>query len=328
MTKKIFKTFIFAMLVMVIVMVMAKTASPVFAQEPDCKKVNCLNVPIPTDKGTVATIPRGEAGIAQYIKTIYQFSLGIGALLAVAMIVFGGIEYTVSAGNVSKQQEARDRILNAVYGLALLMAAVLILFTINPNLVKLGLPTLKSVKPPPSTNNVPILDIQKKLEEKRRTFEEISDARKKFFEEELGDLLRAETRDSPALACDNAIFDKLAAGGLSEDERKALQQKVGEIQYSWFKASELSIQQELNRELELLSSVAENPVETDISDSVSVYLGIETDAQRWDKALEARQAEVERLKTRLNLARANSQTAYGCMGYADRTGAREGNIPR
>lgn len=106
----------------------------------------CLSVPIPTKEETVTQIKSP----GEYVGIIYRFSLGIGALLAVALIVFGGIEYTVSAGNVSKQGEAKDRILNAIYGLALLMGAVLILYTINPGLLNLKLPT---IEPPPQNNN-------------------------------------------------------------------------------------------------------------------------------------------------------------------------------
>lgn len=106
-----------------------------------------LSVPIPIPGAQPKTeITHPE----EYIQTIYQFGVGIGALLAVAMIVFGAIEYTVSAGNVAKQSDARDRILNAIYGLALLLTAVLILYTINPALVGLRIAETPQISAAPT----------------------------------------------------------------------------------------------------------------------------------------------------------------------------------
>ena len=82
----------------------------------------------------------GAAGPADYIKTIYTYSLGFGALLAMAMIVIGAIQYTLSEAIPSKE-DARGRILNAIWGLVLLLSATLILQTINPDLT-----TLKELK--------------------------------------------------------------------------------------------------------------------------------------------------------------------------------------
>jgi hypothetical protein len=113
-----------------------------------------LSVPIPVPGAQPITQITNPA---EYIQTIYRFGLGIGALLAVAVIVFAAIQYTVSAGNVAKQSDAKDRILNAVWGLALLLAAVLILNTIDPRLAQLRLekPGAVSLEPaPPETGFV------------------------------------------------------------------------------------------------------------------------------------------------------------------------------
>ena len=75
----------------------------------------------------------------------YQFALMIGGVLAFGAIVYGGILYAASAGNPSKQSEGKEWIKSALFGLLLLAGAYLILYTINPNLVNLGLPTLQSV---------------------------------------------------------------------------------------------------------------------------------------------------------------------------------------
>src|SRR3972149_1919706 len=76
-------------------------------------------------------------GLAPQIANFYQWALGIGGLVALGIIVFGGILYTVSAGNASKQDDAKQWITGALIGLLLLFGSYLILNTINPGLTKL-----------------------------------------------------------------------------------------------------------------------------------------------------------------------------------------------
>ena len=77
-------------------------------------------------------------GLSQQIANFYQWALGIGGLVALGIIVFGGILYTVSAGNASKQDDAKQWITGALIGLLLLFGSYLILNTINPELTKLN----------------------------------------------------------------------------------------------------------------------------------------------------------------------------------------------
>jgi len=77
-----------------------------------------------------------------FINYFYQFALMIGGLLAFGVIVYGGVRYATSAGNPSGQHEAKEWVQGALLGLVLLAGAYLILYTVNPNLVQLGLPTL------------------------------------------------------------------------------------------------------------------------------------------------------------------------------------------
>lgn len=84
-------------------------------------------------------------GLANYIRNLYTFGIGIAALLAMTMIVFGAVQRIVSAGNPSKIQDANDRITQALWGLALLLGASLVLYTINPTLVGLKEPEIEKV---------------------------------------------------------------------------------------------------------------------------------------------------------------------------------------
>lgn len=71
---------------------------------------------------------------ASMVANIYQFALIVAGILAFGQIVYAGIQFTISAGNPSKQSDAKDRITQALLGLLLLFGAVLILRTINPKI--------------------------------------------------------------------------------------------------------------------------------------------------------------------------------------------------
>ncbi len=85
----------------------------------------------------VANPASDPAGI---IGNIYQFSLMMGGLLAFGAIVYGGIKYTISAGNPGGQSDGKEWVKQALLGLLLLVGAVLVLRTINPNLIQLRIP--------------------------------------------------------------------------------------------------------------------------------------------------------------------------------------------
>lgn len=112
-----------------------------------------VNVDFPCPTGSCAA----PTNIPDYFNTIYQFALGISGLLALGMIVAGGVRYTVSAGNSSQQSEAKSMITSAIWGLVLLFGSYLILNTINPQITKMGLNF--SNTPPPESNksNEPLI---------------------------------------------------------------------------------------------------------------------------------------------------------------------------
>lgn len=66
---------------------------------------------------------------------ILNWSIELGSVVALGVIVYGGILYTASAGNESRKSEAKEWMKAAVYGMILLFSAYLILNTINPALV-------------------------------------------------------------------------------------------------------------------------------------------------------------------------------------------------
>jgi hypothetical protein len=66
------------------------------------------------------------AALTEGVNTIYRYSISIGGILAFGIIVFAGIEYIISAGNVARQSNAKSRIFSAILGLIILLGAVLI----------------------------------------------------------------------------------------------------------------------------------------------------------------------------------------------------------
>ncbi|MDP3953613.1 MAG: pilin, partial [bacterium] len=76
-------------------------------------------------------------GLAPAVYNLYNWALGVGALLALAIIIYGGLLYSASAGNPSRIEEAKKWITSALFGLALLFSTVIILNVVNPRLTTL-----------------------------------------------------------------------------------------------------------------------------------------------------------------------------------------------
>jgi hypothetical protein len=76
-------------------------------------------------------------GLSQKVQNLYTWAVGLAGIVALGIIIFGGVLYASSAGNPSRMTEAKSWITHALLGLSLLFAAHLILGFINPNLTKL-----------------------------------------------------------------------------------------------------------------------------------------------------------------------------------------------
>lgn len=94
-----------------------------------------------------------------YLLAIYKFGIWTVGIVALFMIIWGGFMYLTSAGNTSRMDSAKTVIFDAFYGLIVALAAWLILFVINPDLVKVKIsitpvavvapPVLPPIVPPP-----------------------------------------------------------------------------------------------------------------------------------------------------------------------------------
>lgn len=101
--------------------------------------------------------PDPTTGPVVFIRWFFMLALGFSGILALVMLVLGGVEYMASEATGQKQQ-ARQRIQDALLGLILLLASVLILGTISPGFTTLQQPTLTlpdSVKKASDVNCAP-----------------------------------------------------------------------------------------------------------------------------------------------------------------------------
>ena len=90
--------------------------------------------PLPniTDTGKTTT------SLPTYLTGIYRLGIGAAGVLAVLMLVWGGFQYMTTEA-VSGKSESKGVIMNVVWGLATVLASYLLLYTINPRLVDIGL---------------------------------------------------------------------------------------------------------------------------------------------------------------------------------------------
>jgi len=111
-----------------------------------------INVGIPDlPEWETLEVTAGEVGsmpwIADYIVAIYKYAIVIGAIIAVLVLMLGGILLLTAGGAPGNVKKARSVIFSAVSGLAIILFAHLILNIINPNLVELGSLQVETVKP-------------------------------------------------------------------------------------------------------------------------------------------------------------------------------------
>lgn len=79
--------------------------------------------------------PDSSTNLALFIKYIFNLSIGIGGLLAFAVLIYGGLRWMTSAGNASAIGDARSWMFGGITGLFLLLTSYLVLTAINPNLL-------------------------------------------------------------------------------------------------------------------------------------------------------------------------------------------------
>lgn len=116
--------------------------------------------PIPglTDPSSTSVVNQGS--FANFFNNLYKYLIGLAAVLAVIMIIWGGLEISTK-DSVSKQSDGKARIYNAIFGLVLVLSPVLVFSIINPSILNLSinlpkLDTTSRTVSPVSTGMTPI----------------------------------------------------------------------------------------------------------------------------------------------------------------------------
>ncbi|KKU50268.1 MAG: hypothetical protein A3F53_01285 [Candidatus Zambryskibacteria bacterium RIFCSPHIGHO2_12_FULL_48_10] len=109
---------------------------PVLASAQDAKPTEyTLLAPIPLDSASGDVTTKTTA--VQYITGLFRLIIGLAGALAVVMLIYAGIKY-MSTDAFSGKNEAKEIIENTLWGLGLVIASWLILYTINPKLVEIN----------------------------------------------------------------------------------------------------------------------------------------------------------------------------------------------
>lgn len=91
-----------------------------------------------TEIKTFQTIPGlgGELTTRGYIQALFNLAIGVAAIIVVLRLILVGTKYILTE-SIIKKGDAKKEIGNALLGLVVILASVLLLKTINPNLVNL-----------------------------------------------------------------------------------------------------------------------------------------------------------------------------------------------
>lgn len=89
---------------------------------------------------------RNTSYIGQYISAFYDYAIAIVGIVAVIVLMIGGIIWLTSGGNPSKIGQAKDLIFGSITGVALLLISWIMLNTINPDLVRFKVSTIGNIE--------------------------------------------------------------------------------------------------------------------------------------------------------------------------------------
>jgi len=98
-------------------------------------------VPLPPAPGGATLNPDSIDSLFTYI---YNFGLGLGGLFAFFRLVYAGILWGSEGSGISAKADAKNTIINTIFGLLLLLFSWVILNTINPQILNLNLSISKN----------------------------------------------------------------------------------------------------------------------------------------------------------------------------------------
>ena len=106
---------------------------------------------------TVAT------GLPEYVSYVFNLGIVIAILILFGSLVYGGVLYLISVGQVAKLMAAKERISAAFLGIIIILSSYVILTTINPELVAFRFGPLRLFEKP-------VFDVLKLLDKEETNF--------------------------------------------------------------------------------------------------------------------------------------------------------------
>jgi len=79
----------------------------------------------------------GLATPIQIVNKLFMLSITLGAMLAVFMFVWGGLQMIIATDNATAITKGKSKMKNAIIGLLMLISTYLVLSTINPQITSL-----------------------------------------------------------------------------------------------------------------------------------------------------------------------------------------------
>lgn len=105
----------------------------------------------PRQERIILQIPIGSTtavvDLGQYIQVAYRFAVGAAAVISATMFMMGGFQYLNAGGDSGRVNRAKQRIKDALIGLALTVGAYIMLMTVNPDTLVLQAPRIPLVPP-------------------------------------------------------------------------------------------------------------------------------------------------------------------------------------
>ena len=106
--------------------------------------------------------------IAEYIAAVYKYAIGIVGILATVVMMVGGIIWLTAGGNATRVGEAKSWITASLTGLVIALSSYMILYQINPDLIKFKPIKVTVVKkeeaPPAAAGTLNSQDARNKLD--------------------------------------------------------------------------------------------------------------------------------------------------------------------
>lgn len=112
---------------------------------------------------TFDSASKSTINIANYIRAIYKYAIGIVGILAAVILMVGGIIWLTAGGNASMVTEAKAWITASITGLVLALCSYFILATVNPNLVNFKITEIETIEKLKIATDAGIKEVEKEM---------------------------------------------------------------------------------------------------------------------------------------------------------------------